>query len=198
MTVQPHPSPSAQGRSLTDVTDELVSELKKHALIKKRVQLSSGQWASYYVDAKRVLLCQPGASLVGRLVAAKASHCGATSVGGLTMGADPIVSAAIACDQVLTAFLVRKDRKPHGLERWIEGPQMNPGSRCLIVDDVVTSGGSVIDAVKRVREHGFEVAGVVAVVDRLAGGREAIEQAAGAAYTALTTIDDVYPDRPDR
>ena len=93
---------------------------------------------------------------------------------------------------------MRKERKEHGLQRWVEGPLLEPGERCLVVEDVVTTGGSTIKAIERIREEGLEVAGVVSVLDRLAGGGEAIEQAAGAPYRALTTIDDVYPERPDR
>ncbi|HTR89297.1 MAG TPA: phosphoribosyltransferase family protein, partial [Solirubrobacteraceae bacterium] len=98
------------------------------------------------------------------------------------------------------AFIVRRERKEHGLQRWIEGPVLEPGERCLIVEDVVTSGGSTVQAVRRVREEGLTVAGVVSVLDRLAGGGEAIQAAIGgeASYTALTTIDEVYPHRPDR
>jgi orotate phosphoribosyltransferase len=93
---------------------------------------------------------------------------------------------------------VRKERKAHGLQRWIEGPELASGERCLVVEDVVTTGGSTVAAIERVREEGLEVVGVVSVLDRLAGGAEAIAAAAGAPYVPLTTIDDVYPDRPDR
>jgi orotate phosphoribosyltransferase len=115
------------------------------------------------------------------------------------MGADPVACSALAAGADVKAFFVRKDRKQHGLQRWIEGPELQPGERCLIVEDVVTTGGSTVQAIERVLEEGFEVAGVVSVLDRLAGGGEAIGAAAsGAPYTPLTTIDDVYPDRPDR
>jgi orotate phosphoribosyltransferase len=97
------------------------------------------------------------------------------------------------------AFFVRKERKEHGLGRWIEGPELESGERCLIVEDVVTTGGSTIEAIERVRGEGHEVVGVVSILDRLAGGAEAIRAAAGdAPYSSLTTIDDVYPERPDR
>ena len=96
----------------------------------------------------------------------------------------------------VNAFFVRKERKEHGLQRWIEGPLLQQGERCLIVEDVVTTGSSTIKAIERVREEGLEVVGVVSVLDRLAGGGEAIEAAAGAPYVALTTIDDVYPGPP--
>ena len=115
----------------------------------------------------------------------------------MTMGADPVACAALAAGADVKAFFVRKDRKQHGLQRWVEGPLLEPGERCLIVEDVVTTGGSTVQAIERVREEGFEIAAVTSVLDRLAGGAEAIEAAAGAPYRPLTTIDDVYPDRPD-
>jgi len=96
------------------------------------------------------------------------------------------------------AFFVRKERKAHGLQRWVEGPPLDGDERCLIVEDVVTTGASTVAAIGRVQEEGLEVVGVLAVLDRLAGGGEAIEAAAGAPYVALTTIDGLYPDRPDR
>jgi orotate phosphoribosyltransferase len=117
------------------------------------------------------------------------------------MAAIPLACAAIAVPEGdgLVGFFVRKERKEHGLQRWIEGPELAPGTRCLVVEDVVTTGGSTVAAIERVREEGLEVVGVASVLDRLAGGAEAIRAAAnGAPYTALTTIDDVYPDRPDR
>src|SRR5206468_11845782 len=100
--------------------------------------------------------------------AAEARERGATAVGGLTMGADPVACAALAAGADVKAFFVRKDRKAHGLQRWIEGPELEPGERCLVVEDVVTTGGSTVVAIERLREEGFEVAGVTAVLDRLA------------------------------
>src|SRR4051794_38025678 len=135
---------------------------------------------------------------LAELVAAEAQRLGATAVGGTTMGADPIACAALAGGADVKAFFVRKDRKEHGLQRWVEGPFLEDGDRCLVVEDVVTTGGSTMHALERLREEGRQVVGVVSVLDRLAGGAEAIEQAAGAPYVALTTIDDVYPDRPER
>ena len=115
------------------------------------------------------------------------------------MGADAPACAALAGGADVKAFFVRKEAKAHGLQRRIEGPPLEPGERCLIVEDVVTSGGSTIRAIEAVREEGYEVGGVVAVLDRLAGGAEAIRAAAaGAPYEALVTIDDIHPDRPDR
>jgi orotate phosphoribosyltransferase len=177
--------------------ERLIGELRDHALVIGEVTLTSGRKASYYVDAKRAILLPDGFRALGELVAAEAERVGATAVGGTTMGADPIACAALAAGAPVKAFFVRKDRKEHGLQRWIEGPPLEPGERCLVVEDVVTTGGSTIHAIERVREEGFEVAGVVSVLDRLSGGADAVSAAAaGAPYTALTTIDDVYPERP--
>lgn len=183
-----------------DARSRLIEALRSEALVIGDVVLTSGATASYLVDAKRAILRRPGFMALGSLVAAEASSSGATAVGGITMGADPIACAALAGGADVKAFFVRKERKEHGLSRWIEGPPLSPGERCLVVEDVVTTGGSTLKAVERVRGEGFEVVGVLAILDRLAGGGEAIQAALGdgARYRALTTIDDVYPERPDR
>jgi len=179
--------------------ERLINELREHALVIGEVTLTSGRRAQYYVDAKRAILLPDGFRALGELVATEAERVGATAVGGMTMGADPVACAALAAGAPVKAFFVRKDRKQHGLQRWIEGPELHPGERCLVVEDVVTTGGSTVKAIERVREEGLEVAGVVSVLDRLAGGAEAIAAASGGApYAALATIDDVYPERPDR
>jgi orotate phosphoribosyltransferase len=183
-----------------DPRETLLAELREHALVIGEVTLSSGRTAQYYVDAKRALLRPPAFRAVGDLLAAEAVERAATAVGGMTMGADPLASAAIgsARGDGLIAFFVRKERKEHGLQRWIEGPMLEPGTRCLVVEDVVTTGGSTVRAIERILEEGHEIAGVTSVVDRLAGGAEAIERAADAPYRPLVTIDELYPDRPDK
>jgi orotate phosphoribosyltransferase len=185
---------------LTDPKRVLLAELREHALVVGEVTLTSGQKASYYVDAKRALLRPPAFRAVGELIAQAASELGAVAVGGMTMGADPIACAALAArgGDSLTAFFVRKERKEHGLQRWLEGPELEPGTRCLVVEDVVTTGGSTVRAIERVREEGLEIRGTVCVVDRLAGGAEAIEAAGGSPFRALVSIDELYPERPDR
>jgi orotate phosphoribosyltransferase len=176
----------------------LVAELREHALVIGEVVLTSGATAQYLVDAKRAILLPAGFNALAELVAAQAAEWGATAVGGMTMGADPIACAALAGGAQVKAFFVRKEAKQHGLSRRIEGPLHEPGERCMLVEDVVTTGGSTIRALEALHEEGHEVCGVLVICDRLAGGAEAIEQAAGAPYRALTTIDDVYPERPDR
>src|SRR5205807_7581799 len=105
-----------------------------------------------------------------------------------------------ASDGDLAAFFVRKERKEHGLQRWIEGPEIGSDDRALVVEDTVTTGGSLIESIDRLKEEGIALAGALAIVDRLAGAAAEIERALGEGlpYRPLFTIDDVYPDRPDR
>src|SRR5215212_1573294 len=178
--------------------ETLIEELRRHALVIGEVTLTSGATAQYYVDAKRAILRPAGFAALAELVAGYAQQWEATAVGGLTMGADAPACAALAGGADVKAFFVRKEDKQHGLQRRIEGPLLEPGDRCLIVEDVVTTGGSTLQAIEAVREAGLEIVGVTAILDRLAGGAEAIRGAAAAPYEPLTTIDDVYPDRPER
>ena len=182
-----------------DAKQTLHEELRRHALIVGEVTLTSGATASYYVDAKRAILRPAGFRALAELVAGYARQWEATAVGGLTMGADAPACAALAGGAEVKAFFVRKEVKAHGLQRRVEGPPLERGERCLIVEDVVTSGGSAVQAIEAVRAEGYDVCGVVSVLDRLAGGADAIALAAGdAPYEPLVTIDDIYPDRPDR
>jgi orotate phosphoribosyltransferase len=183
-----------------DARARLLAALRKHALVIGEVTLTSGRVAQYLVDAKRAILLREGFVPLAELVAATAAEWGATAVGGMTMGADPIACAALAGGADVKAFFVRKETKTHGLARRIEGPLLQAGDRCLLVEDVVTTGGSTVRALEAIREEGHEVCGVLVICDRLAGGAEAIRAAAGETvpYAALTTIDEVYPERPDR
>jgi orotate phosphoribosyltransferase len=178
--------------------EQLLTELREHALVIGEVVLTSGRTAQYLVDAKRAILRPKGFLALAQLVAGQASEWNASAVGGMTMGADPIACAALAGGADVKAFFVRKEAKSHGLARRIEGPLLSAEDRCLLVEDVVTTGGSTIRAIEAVLEEGHQLCGVLAICDRLAGGAEAIKQAAGVPYVALTTIDDVYPERPDR
>ena len=180
----------------------LLRSLRDHALVIGEVTLSSGRTAQYYVDARRTLLLPEPFHAAGMLVAQEARRLGASAVGGPVMGAVPIACAAIGAvpDGDLKAFFVRKDRKEHGLQRWVEGPEIGADERALVVEDTVTTGGSFVEAIERLHEEGVPLAGALSIVDRLAGGGAAIERALGGGlpYRALFTIDDVYPERPDR
>src|SRR3954469_22378107 len=138
--------------------NRLVDELRTHALVIGQVRLTSGRTAEYYVDAKRAILRPAGFRALGELVAEKAAAWGATAVGGLTMGADPGACAALAAGADVKAFFVRKDSKAHGLQRRIEGPPLDASDRCLVVEDVSTTGGSAIQAVQAIRVARHEAA----------------------------------------
>jgi orotate phosphoribosyltransferase len=177
----------------------LLDELREHSLVIGEVTLASGATAQYYVDARRTLMRPGGFRAAGELIAARAHELGAEAVGGPATAAIPPACAALAgpTGDDLVAFFVRGEKKQHGLQRWVEGP-VEAGVKALIVEDTVTTGGSTAKAVQRCREEGLEIVGVVAVVDRLAGGAEKIEAAAEAPYRALVTIDEIYPERPDK
>ena len=175
-----------------------MQQLRDHALVLGEVTLTSGATAQYYVDAKRAILRPAGFQALAELLAEHAREWNASAVGGLTMGADAVTCAALVGGADVKGFFVRKEVKRHGLARRIEGPLLAPDDRCLVVEDVVSTGGSTVVAIDVLREAGHQICGVVSVLDRLAGGGERIEAAADAPYVALTTIDDVYPERPDR
>lgn len=177
----------------------LLAELREYSLVIGEVTLSSGATAQYYVDARRALMRPAGFLAAGELIAAAALEAGANAVGGPATAAIPPSCAALAvpAGRGLVGFFVRGERKQYGMQRWVEGA-VEEGARCLVVEDTVTTGGSTAEAIERVVEQGLEVVGVVAVVDRLAAGAERIEAAAGAPYRALITIDELYPERPDR
>jgi orotate phosphoribosyltransferase len=187
------------GPELAGARETLLAELREHALILGDVTLSSGKRASYYVDARRAIMRPEGFRAAGRLIAAAAKEAGAQAVGGPVMAAIPLACAAIAVPEGddLVGFFVRKERKEHGLQRWVEG-SVEAGTSCLVVEDTVTTGGSTVAAIERMREEGLDIRGALCLVDRLAGGGEAIADAAGAPFRALVTIDEIYPERPDR
>jgi orotate phosphoribosyltransferase len=177
----------------------LIDTLREHALVIGEVTLSSGQTAQYYVDARRAVLRPEGFLAAGELIADAAVRHGAEAVGGPVMAAIPLACAAIAvpAGAGLVGFFVRKEGKAHGLQRMVEGP-VEAGTKVLVVEDTVTTGGSTIAAIEQIREQGLEIVGGVCVVDRLAGGAEAIAAAIDGPFETLVTIDEIYPERPDR
>ncbi len=162
--------------------------------------LASGRRSSFYVDARLTTMSAEGLVLIGRLGLAAIRKTGwnPSAVGGLTMGADPvayaIAAASVSSTPVVEAFSVRKEAKEHGTGRRIEG-NFQPGSRVVVVEDVITSGGSALKAIEAIVAEGGTVAGILAVVDREEGGRAAIE-AAGHAVVALTTATRLGLKKP--
>ena len=151
--------------------EQLKTEILNKAVVHGKVILSSGKEADYYVDLRRITLDSTAAPLVGRVMLDLTKDLNFDAVGGLTLGADPVATAmlhaASAQGRKLDAFVVRKSEKAHGLQRRIEGPDVN-GRRVLAVEDTSTTGGSVLTAVDALQEAGAIVVGVAVIVERAA------------------------------
>lgn len=191
MNALAHPGLAHQRSRLLDLLREL-------AFQEREVVLSSGKRSSFYIDCKQVSLHAEGHFLVGQLFRAAIAEAApeARAVGGLTLGADPLVSAtalvSFMAGQPLHGFLVRKEAKGHGTGKWLEGwGNLRPDMPVVILEDVVTTGASTLRAVERARDAGLRVVHVVALVDREEGGREAVE--AVAPLTALFCKRDFLP-----
>ncbi len=149
---------------------------------KRRVVLASGRESDFYFDGKQTTLHAEGGLLVGKLFYEAIKDVpGVQAIGGITLGADPIATAtsiaAFLSGNPLHAFIIRKEPKGPGTGQWLEGRKnLPPGTRVVIVEDVVTTGGSSMKAVRRAEEEGLKVLGIVALVDREEGGRENIER----------------------
>ena len=175
--------------------ESLAALLRERSIAFGDLQLRSGQRSNYYIDARKTTMSAQGQLLVGRLGLAAIREAGwkPAAVGGLTMGADPvayaIARASVEQPPEVQAFSVRKEVKAHGASRRIEG-NFSPGDPVVIREDTITTGGSALEAITVVRAEGGVVLGVLAIVDRLQGGRAAIE-ACGLDVVVLTTINDL-------
>lgn len=163
---------------------------------KRKVILSSGVESDFYFDGKQTTLHPEGSYLTGKLFFQAIEDIeGVEGVGGLTLGADPIATAVSLVSflegRSIPAFIIRKEPKGHGTGAWLEGRKnLKEGARVIIVEDVVTSGGSSLKAIHRAEEEGLTVLGVVTLVDREEGGRENIEKA-GYWLRAIFTKADI-------
>ena len=202
--------------SLARDRERLLELLRALSFERRKVVLASGKESDFYVDCKRTALTAEGHALVGRLLLDRVRRLRPPprAVGGLTLGADPLASAVALTSwleyerwraasperagglggqsppSTIDAFIVRKEPKGHGTGQWIEGRTTIPdGSRVAVLEDVVTSGGSALKAIERCRAERLEVVGCLALVDRLEGGREAIE-AQGVPLDSLFTRKD--------
>lgn len=177
----------------------LLGLLTRDSFAKKKVVLSSGKESNFYIDCKRTVLTAEGHWLVGRLLWAEiAARCPeAKGVGGLTMGADPLASAVSLVSHLamkpMNAFLVRKEPKGHGSGQWIEGLNAlktgEGGDTVAIVEDVITTGASMLKAIERARAEGLKVGAAFALVDRQEGGKEAIAEAGCPVYPLFGRSD---------
>jgi orotate phosphoribosyltransferase len=156
-------------------------------LVEKSVQfsdepvfrLASGKMSNFYVDCRKVTHAAEGKYLIGNIIFAMLKDLDVQAIGGLTLGADPIANAvsytAYLNKQMINSFVIRKERKEHGLKKLIEG-DVEKGAKVVIVDDVITTGGSTIKAIDAARNEGLEIVKVIVLVDREEGGREEIEK----------------------
>jgi orotate phosphoribosyltransferase len=171
----------------------LVERLASRAYRHGQFTLASGRSSTHYVNCKPVSLSGEGLALLGSLMLAQV-EAEAAAVAGLTLGADPLVSAvalrAALVGRHLDALIVRKEAKGHGTGAWLEGPLPAPGSTVTVLEDVVTTGGSSLKAVHQLREAGYVVNRVVAIVDRQEGGLEAM-RAAGLDLRSLVLLEEV-------
>ncbi|WP_149495933.1 orotate phosphoribosyltransferase [Roseiconus lacunae] len=173
---------------------DLLRLLESEALQRGEFTLASGKKASYYLDCRRITLHPQGANLVaaGMLETIQASGDLPAAVGGMAIGADPITASIVMLagqqELPLKGFMVRKEPKGHGMGRQVEGP-VEAGQEVVIVEDVITSGGSALKAVDAAEAFGLKVREVIGIIDRLAGGEEAFAKR-GLMLKTLTTIRD--------
>ena len=171
--------------------DDLRREILQKAVVRGRFKLSSGLKADFYIDLRRITLDAVAAPLVGEVLLDLTKDLDYEAVGGLTLGADPVATAMLHVaskrGKKLDAFVVRKSEKAHGLQRRIEGPDVN-GRRVLAVEDTSTTGGSVLTAVEALKEAGAIVVGVAVIVER--GAKEKVENE-GLTYLSVFSLSDL-------
>ena len=179
---------------MSTARQELLEMLAHKSFRLGEFQLSSGSTSDYYIDCRTTTLDARGAQLVGEVFLAQIREQGweADAIGGLTMGADPIVVAVAVTSGTMHGFLVRKAEKQHGTGQRIEGFR-EKGAQVVIVDDVCTTGSSTVQAIEAAREYGFEVIGVMCLVERQdAHGRPNVEKAAAPAnFISIFTANEV-------
>ena len=184
---------------MSEKKSRLIALLTERSFERRKVTLASGKESDFFVDCKQTILTAEGHALVGELMFEALAELGEVdAVGGVELGGCPLASAVSLVSYQkgtpLPALYVRKERKDHGTAKRIEGDKsLRPGLRVALLEDVVTTGGSSLKALEVLREAGCTVSGIVALVDRLEGGAEAIS-AAGVPLVCLTTRRDFIPD----
>ncbi|MFH1772466.1 MAG: orotate phosphoribosyltransferase [Candidatus Omnitrophota bacterium] len=157
---------------------ELLKLIKKDAFFKKKVILSSGKTSNFYIDIRKISLTPQGIYLISHLFYDIIENGSITAIGGPTLGADPIVSGvcfvAYEKKMPLKGFLIRKNPKKHGSQRMIEGHALKRTDKVVIVDDVATSGGSLVKSIEVLRNEGIKVVKALTVIDRGEGAKVAL------------------------
>ena len=187
-------SAAALATANTDTLRQVLLDLIiKYAYVEGDFTLSSGAKSSYYINCKQVTLRAEGALALGRLLWQRLPQ-DTSAVAGLTLGADPMVSAVSIVsayeDRPIPALIIRKQPKGHGTKAYIEGPSLESGAKTVVLEDVVTTGNSALTAVERLRDAGYEVSQILALVDRQQGGSQ-LYQAKGIEFQALFSIEDL-------
>lgn len=190
MAISPIELPTADLRTIRAALLDLICQV---AYKEGDFTLSSGKKSTYYINGKQVTLHAQGALMVARLLL-DMLPAGTVGVGGLTLGADPMVSAVGIVgayeNKPVTPLIIRKEAKGHGTRAYIEGPELPAGSSVTILEDVVTTGASAMKAVERLREAGYEVNDILALVDRQQGGQELYEKE-GLTFKPIFTIKEL-------
>lgn len=171
----------------------LLDLIVKYAYVEGDFTLSSGAKSSYYINCKQVTLRAEGALALGRLLLQLLPEQ-TSAVAGLTLGADPMVSAVSVVSAYencpLPALIIRKKPKGHGTQAYIEGPSLAPESNIVVLEDVVTTGGSALTAVERLQDAGYQVTQILSLVDREQGGSQ-LYQSKGIEFQALFSIKEI-------
>ena len=172
----------------------LLALLKKEALKRGKFVLSSGKASNYYLDGRIITLTPEGAYLVAAIILELTEDKGIDAIGGPTLGADPIVGAIAALSHIkkiaVKTFIVRKVAKEHGMQRQIEGPELNKGDRAILVDDVATTGKSLVEAKEALDNIGVNVLEAIVIVDRGEGAKENLAKI-GLKLESIFTIEDL-------
>jgi orotate phosphoribosyltransferase len=183
-----------ENKKIEELKISLLALLKAEALKKGRFVLSSGKVSNYYLDGRIITMTPEGAYLVGNIILELIKGKDIAAVGGPTLGADPIVGAVAVLSHInkvpIKTFIVRKATKEHGTQRQVEGPELKPGCRVVIVDDVATTGKALIEAKEALDKIGVIVISAIVIVDRKEGARENLAKA-GIPLDAIFKIENL-------
>ena len=173
--------------------EKLLNLLKKEAFFKEKIKLSSGKISTFYIDVRRVSLSSEGIYLISRIFWQSIKNENITAIGGPTLGADPIVAGVCFLAhqerKKLKGFLVRKTPKKHGRKKAIEGAELTSQDNVVIVDDVATTGSSLINAIKKIKKTGAKIKKVIVLVDREEGARQTLNKAGYNLFSFFTKKD---------
>jgi len=168
------------GVDLERLKIDLLTILKKDAFFKERIVLSSGKSSDYYIDSRIVTLSPQGAYLTAAIILELIRDDKVQAIGGPTLGADPIAGAIAALSFIhkipINTFIVRKTPKSHGKMRQIEGPALEKGSKVILIDDVATTGKSLVESIRLLRQEGIEVDRAIVLIDRQEGAQENLDK----------------------